>query len=63
MVRPSDPLRPAIEAMLQHRLRELPVVDDGLQVIGFLDEAQLAMLYVAAAARAEARQEGTAPRP
>jgi chloride channel protein, CIC family len=56
VVRATDPLGPAIEMMLKNRLRELPVVDDELRVIGFLDEAQLAMLYVAAAARAEARQ-------
>ena len=34
-------------------LRELPVVDDAGRVIGFLDEADIAQVYVSAAGRAD----------
>ncbi|MDB4972751.1 MAG: Chloride channel protein [Myxococcaceae bacterium] len=50
---PEDHLRHATEVMLQSGLRELPVVDPSGQVVGFLDEADIARSYVDAAKRAE----------
>jgi CIC family chloride channel protein len=52
-VRPEDDLRAATQALLKHSLRELPVVDEGGHVIGFLDEADIAQVYVAAERRAD----------
>jgi CIC family chloride channel protein len=52
-VRPSDHLRQATEVMIGSGLRELPVVDAHGQVVGFLDEADIARSYVDAAVRSE----------
>jgi CIC family chloride channel protein len=52
-VRLEDDLRTATQALLEHGLRELPVVDERQRVIGFLDEADVAEVYVAAARRAD----------
>jgi CIC family chloride channel protein len=52
-VRPDDDLRTATQALLKHGLREIPVVDEHHCVIGFLDEADIAEIYVAAAGRAD----------
>ena len=45
-VRGRDDLRTALEAMLAHGLRHLPVVDDELRVTGLLDEATVARAYL-----------------
>jgi chloride channel protein, CIC family len=50
---PRDHLRRATEVMVGSGLRELPVIDDGGHVVGFLDEADIAHSYVDAANRAE----------
>ena len=52
-LRPGDHLRLATELMIQSGLRELPVIDEGGHVVGFLDEADIARSYVDAAARSE----------
>jgi CIC family chloride channel protein len=52
-LRPDDHLRHATELMVQHGLRELPVVDVSGRVVGFLDEADIARSYVDASVRAE----------
>jgi CIC family chloride channel protein len=52
-VRPSDDLRTATERMLESGLRELPVLDDAGRVLGLLDEAEIAEVYLKAASRAE----------
>ena len=39
--------------MVQSGLRELPVIDDDGNLVGFLDEAGIAHSYVDAAARSE----------
>ncbi len=46
MVHPQDDLRTALEAMLAHELRQLPVVDDQGKVAGFVDEAAIARVYL-----------------
>jgi CIC family chloride channel protein len=52
-VRPTDDLRRATELMIDSGLRELPVVDERGMVVGFLDEADIARSYIAAAGHAE----------
>ncbi len=52
-VHPDDDLRKATEQLLSNELREIPVIDDGRQIVGFLDESELAKVYVKAAARAD----------
>jgi CIC family chloride channel protein len=51
-VRVEDDLRVATELMVSHGLRELPVLDPGGRVIGLLDEADIAEVYLRASARA-----------
>ncbi len=51
-VRVEDDLRVATELMVSHGLRELPVLDVGGRVIGLLDEADIAEVYLRASARA-----------
>jgi CIC family chloride channel protein len=46
--RASEDLRTAIQRMIERGLREVPVVDEGNQVIGFLDEADIARSYLEA---------------
>lgn len=45
-VRRSDDLRTALETMLAHGLRRLPVVDDQMRVMGLVDEAAIARAYL-----------------
>jgi CIC family chloride channel protein len=52
-VRPADDLRVATDVMLASGLRELLVVDARGEVVGFLDEADIARSYSEAATRAE----------
>jgi chloride channel protein, CIC family len=52
-LRPDDHLRRATEVMVRSGLRELPVIDEGGTLVGFLDEADIAHSYVDAAARSE----------
>jgi CIC family chloride channel protein len=51
-VRVEDDLRRATELMVSHGLRELPVLDAGGRVIGLLDEADIAEVYLRASSRA-----------
>ncbi len=44
--REGDDLRKATEAMLKHGVRELPVSDEAGQIVGFLDEADVAKAYL-----------------
>jgi CIC family chloride channel protein len=46
-VRDDDDLRTAAEALLAHKLREIPVTDAGGQVVGLLDEADISRYYLA----------------
>jgi CIC family chloride channel protein len=50
---PTSDVRAASELMIASGLRELPIVDQAQQVIGFLDEKEIAGAYLRAAARAE----------
>jgi CIC family chloride channel protein len=52
-VRPDDDLRTAAERMVRNRLRILPVIDLEGRVLGVLDEAEIAKVYLQAAARAD----------
>lgn len=49
----SDDLRTVTELMVKNGLREVPVVDGTRKLIGLIDEADVADLYLKAAARAE----------
>jgi CIC family chloride channel protein len=49
----SENLHVAIELMLRHQLRELPIVDDSGKIVGFLDEADVTRAYLAATTRPE----------
>ena len=49
----TDGLHAAIELMLLHRLRELPVVDESGKIVGFLDEADVTRAYMSAIAAPE----------
>jgi chloride channel protein, CIC family len=53
-VTPGDHLRRAAERLVNNGLRELPVVDADGRIVGFIDEAEIARVYLEAAARAEA---------
>ena len=44
----SESLHAAIELMLGHQLRELPVVDESGKIVGFLDEADITRAYMSA---------------
>ncbi len=52
-VKPSDDLRRATERLLGNNLREIPVVGADGGIAGFVDEAEIARVYLQAAARAE----------
>jgi chloride channel protein, CIC family len=52
-LRPDDDLHVATERLVQSGLRELPVVGGQGEILGFLDEADIARIYLRAAARAE----------
>jgi CIC family chloride channel protein len=45
-VRPEDDLHDAVETMVKSGFRELPVVDERGQIIGFLDEADVTRVYL-----------------
>jgi len=49
----EDDLRTATQRMIQNGLRELPVIDANRQVLGLLDESEIAEVYLRAAVRAE----------
>jgi len=51
MVRPDDDLRTATQTLLQHKLREIPVVDLAGQIVGLLDEADISRFYLEASAK------------
>ncbi len=44
-VKESDSLQTALEAILEHGLREIVVVDDNGRISGFLDEAEITRVY------------------
>jgi len=46
VVRNRDDLRTALETMLNHGIRCLPVVDDDLRLAGMIDEATIARAYM-----------------
>lgn len=50
----EDDLRKATETIVANGMREIPVVNDSDEVIGFIDEAEVARIYLKAAARADA---------
>jgi CIC family chloride channel protein len=52
-VHPEDDLRTATERLVANGLREIPVIDASDAVIGFLDEREIARIYLNAEARAE----------
>jgi len=52
-VTPDDDLRGATEAMIANDLREIPIVSSDNQVLGMLDESDIAEVYLRAAVRAE----------
>src|SRR5207302_4017395 len=54
-VRADDDLRAAAKKMLDHGLREIPVLDDSGRIVGFLDEAETAKAYIGAASKPPAR--------
>jgi CIC family chloride channel protein len=45
-VGPDDDLRTATQTLLQHKLREIPVVDPTGQIVGLLDEADISRFYL-----------------
>ncbi|HEY8143687.1 MAG TPA: chloride channel protein [Kofleriaceae bacterium] len=49
----GDDLRCAAERLVSNGLRELPVVGEDGSIVGFIDEAEIARVYLRAAARAE----------
>jgi len=61
----QDDLRTATERMLGRGLRELPVLDDEQRLQGFLDESEIAEVYLKAASRAESadRTSAAGPKP
>ena len=66
-VHPENDLRTAAERLIANDLREIPVVDEEHRIIGFLDEAEVAKVYVKAAQSgepsAETSQEFAPPSP
>jgi CIC family chloride channel protein len=56
-VHPDDDLRAATEAMIANELRELPIVSHDNRVLGMLDEADIAEVYLKAAVRAEVAEK------
>jgi CIC family chloride channel protein len=57
----DDDLRVATELLVANGLRELPVVDGAGAVIGFVDEREIAKIYVDAAARVGSSQDRGRP--
>jgi CIC family chloride channel protein len=60
-LRPDDDLRTATERLLASGTQELPVVDADGKVLGFLDQAQVAKVYLEAALRAAAAEAKASP--
>jgi CIC family chloride channel protein len=60
---PSDDLRTASKYFLENSLRELPVVDISGRILGFLDERELAAMYLRAEARADEASRTSLPIP
>jgi CIC family chloride channel protein len=58
-VRPDDDLRTASGAMLEHHLREVPVVDGEGHIIGLLDEADVGKAFLEATRPAPPRSSIT----
>ena len=56
-VRPQDDLRLATERIVGEGLREVPVIDDRGVVVGFLDESDVATVYLKAVASTRTRSE------
>lgn len=54
-VRPDDDLRVATDRIVTHGLREIPVVDERGTIVGFLDETDVATIYLKAVARSPDR--------
>lgn len=52
-VRPDDDLRAATERLVANGLRELPVLDGDGAILGFLDERDVARVYIKAEQRAD----------
>ncbi|HKE15528.1 MAG TPA: chloride channel protein [Kofleriaceae bacterium] len=52
-VSPEDDLHVATEKLVQNGLRELPVIGRKGEILGFLDEAEVARVYLRSASRAE----------
>jgi CIC family chloride channel protein len=44
-VKDTDDLQRALEAILEHGVREILVVGEGDRIVGFLDEAEVTRLY------------------
>ncbi len=59
-VTPADHLRRAAERLVNNGLRELPVIDSDGGIVGFIDEAEIARVYLRAAARAEEAADSSA---
>jgi CBS domain-containing protein len=53
-VRDADDLHDALEIMVSNGVREIPVVDERGQILGFLDEADITRVYLQATANAVA---------
>jgi chloride channel protein, CIC family len=47
-VTPTDKIQTALALMVEHHLREIPVMDDHGAIDGFLDESEIALLYSSA---------------
>ena len=60
-VGPTDDLRTATERMVANGLRELPVLDADGRLLGLLDEAEIAEVYLRAASRAESADRVSVP--
>jgi CIC family chloride channel protein len=44
-VKDTDDLQKALQALLEHGLREVLVVDDAAKIVGFLDESEITRVY------------------
>ena len=58
-VTPTDDLRRAAERLVSNGLREIPVVGTDGGIVGFIDEVEIARVYLQAAARAEAAADSS----
>lgn len=62
MVSPEEDLRCATERLVANGLREVPAVDGSGRVVGFLDEREIAAVYLNAVTRAEPNPESDGER-